>query len=141
MRRADGLSGRRQQNRPPSPPLVQEAIGEKASPSRQVFGGFRSMGGVSGQVFFGGNRASSSPPGDKLLPGGAHMVDGGDEGAEPGASRDNMWEPLLRDAAQRAVTPPLLTPPLLDAAWDPLSAAVATKQADAQQAQVRQRGS
>ena len=88
------------------------------------------------QVFFGGNRASSSPPGDKLLPRGAHMVDAGDEGAEPGASRDNVWEPLLRDAAQRAATPPLL-----DAAWDPLTAAVATKQADAQQAQVRQRGS
>ena len=64
------------------------------------------------------------------------MADGGDKGAEPGASRDNVWEPLLRDAAKHVVTPPLL-----DAAWDPLSAAVATKQADAQQAQVRQRGS
>ena len=31
--------------------------------------------------------------------------------------------------------------PLLDAVWDPLSAAVVTKQADAQQAQVRRRGS
>ena len=64
------------------------------------------------------------------------MLFDGEEGAEPRASRDNVWEPLLRDDAQRAVTPQLL-----DAVWDPLSAAVATKQADAQQAQVRQRGS
>ena len=110
-----------------------------AKSAAKLFGGFRSMGAVV--VFCAGTSIVISfwqarPRRRQLLPRGAHMVDAGDEGAEPGASRDNVWEPLLRDAAQRAATPPLL-----DAAWDPLTAAVATKQADAQQAQVRQRGS